>query len=169
LIAHYRAHWQKEDGTFLCLGGAMIDLSGIDRELHKGVADLARQMRTHGYQRDDPVREIFALLGDRWTTLILLVLRIGRWRHAELRRALGRLGAEGKISQRVLTLKLRALERDGIATRHATPDVPPKVSYELSPLGESLVTQIETLLNWVHGNRETIDSARARFDAREVE
>jgi DNA-binding HxlR family transcriptional regulator len=109
------------------------------------------------------VREVFALLGDRWTTLILLVLRIGRWRHAELRRALGRLGAEGKISQRVLTLKLRALERDGIVLRHATADMPPKVSYTLSPLGESLVVETERLIEWVHANRAEIDAARKAF------
>jgi DNA-binding HxlR family transcriptional regulator len=156
---------QCEDGTFLCLRKCdMIDLTGISAELHDGVSALAGEMRTHGYQRDEPVREIFSLLGDRWTMLILLVLAIGSFRHAELQRTLGRLGAEGKISQRVLTLKLRMLERDGLVTRAITPDVPPKVSYALSPLGVGLVGQARTLLGWVQAHRKAIESARDSFD-----
>lgn len=133
--------------------------------MHKAVTALAFDMRAHGYQRGDPVREVFALLGDRWTTLILLVLNIGVWRHAELRRVLSRLAAEGKISQRVLTLKLRALERDGIVRRQATADVPPTVSYELSDLGRSLIGETRRLMAWVHGHRAEIDTARAAFEA----
>jgi DNA-binding HxlR family transcriptional regulator len=141
----------------------MIELDGIDASFHEGVTALAADMRQHGHHRDDPVREIFALIGDRWTTLILLVLEIGVWRHAELRRVLGRLASEGRISQRVLTLKLRALERDGIVIRHTTADVPPKVSYELSELGQRLTNEVKQLIGWVHENRGAIDSAREAF------
>ncbi len=142
----------------------MIDLTGIDEHLHDGLSALATEMRIHGYQRDEPVREIFGLLGDRWSTLILLVLAIGTFRHAELQRALGRLGAEGKISQRVLTLKLRTLERDGLVVRTATDHVPPRVSYTLSPLGCSLLEQTRQLLGWVQVHRGEIEQARAVFD-----
>lgn len=142
----------------------MIDLDRIDEELRAGTMALAAQMQAHGTARDEPVREIFALLGDRWSTLILLVLRIGRWRHADLRRVLGALGAEGRISQRVLTLKLRALERDGLVLRHVTADVPPHVSYELSETGRSLVGQVEGMIEWVHAHRAAIDAARAAFE-----
>jgi DNA-binding HxlR family transcriptional regulator len=138
----------------------LIDLTDIDAKLHHGISSLAADMQAHGYQRDDPAREIFALLGDRWTTLILLVLRIGEWRHAELRRILGRIGAEGKISQRVLTLKLRALERDGMVLRNTSPDTPPKVSYQLTEMGQGLVHEAEKLLSWVHAHRSDIDAAR---------
>lgn len=146
----------------------MIDLTGIDGRLHDGLSALAEEMRTHGYQRDEPVREIFGLLGDRWSTLILLVLAIGTFRHAELQRALGRLGAEGKISQRVLTLKLRTMERDGLVIRSATPDVPPRVSYSLSPLGSGLLAQARALLGWIQSHRSAIEQARAAFDRLEV-
>jgi DNA-binding HxlR family transcriptional regulator len=142
----------------------MIDLDGIDSGLHAGVSALAAEMRAQGYQRSDPVREIPALLGDRWSTLILLVLAIGGWRHAELRRVLGRLGAEGHISQRVLTLKLRALERDGLVLRLATDDVPPKVSYELTGLGRGLVGESRRLIDWVQANSVRILAARQAFD-----
>lgn len=144
----------------------LIDLSDIDTSLHEGLVALAADMQAHGYQRDEPVRAIFGLLGDRWTTLILLVLRIGIFRHAELRRALGRLGAEGRISQRVLTLKLRALERDGLVLRHVTTDVPPHVSYELSVLGKSLLGEVDDLMRWVHAAHDAIIAAQADFDGR---
>jgi len=141
--------------------GPVIDLTGIDGELHHGLTDLAADMRANGYQRDEPVREIFGLLGDRWTMLILLVLAIGIFRHAELRRALGRLGAEGKISQRVLTLKLRTLERNGLVHRETTQHVPPKVSYGLTTMGQSLVVECRRLLSWVHAHQPIINAARA--------
>lgn len=143
----------------------MIDLDDIDASLHAGLAALASDMRANGYQRSDPVREVFALLGDRWTMLILLALNIGTFRHAELLRAIARLSAEGKISQRVLTLKLRTLERNGLVARTVTADVPPKVSYGLTTLGQDLLGEARTMMNWVHQHRTQIDDARTAFDA----
>lgn len=144
-----------------------IDLSGIDPVFHQSIATLARDMAAHGVRRDDPVRSVFGLLGDRWSTLILLVLSFGTWRHAELRRVLGRLGSEEKISQRVLTLKLRALEREGMVTRHVVESVPPKVSYSLTTLGHELHAEAEHLIAWVNARQSAIKQARARFDQAE--
>jgi DNA-binding HxlR family transcriptional regulator len=142
----------------------MIDFTGLSPQLRPALLSLAAQMRADGYQRSDPAREIPALLGDRWTTLILLVLDMGRWRHADLRRVLGRLAAEGRISQRVMTGKLRALERNGFVHREATADVPPKVSYQLTPVGRSLTGEARRLIAWVHAHRAEIDAARTAFD-----
>lgn len=141
-----------------------IDLAGIAPAHHDGIAALAQQMRADGFHREDPVRSTFALLGDRWSTLILLVLAVGTFRHAELRRALGRLAAEENIAQRVLTQKLRALERDGFAARHVTADVPPKVSYSLTPLGHDLTRQAQALIAWLGERTEAIHAARKVFD-----
>ncbi|MCH7628190.1 MAG: helix-turn-helix transcriptional regulator [Proteobacteria bacterium] len=149
--------------------GAAIDLTGIDAAFHAPVDALARQMAAHGTRREEPVRATFGLLGDRWSTLILLVLGMGTWRHAELRRVLSRLGAEEGISQRVLTLKLRALEREGFVARHVVESVPPKVSYALTPLGAQLKAQAERLIDWVNANRDVILDARARFDAQDAD
>jgi DNA-binding HxlR family transcriptional regulator len=121
-------------------------------------------MAEHGVQRDEPVRMIFGLLGDRWSTLILLVLGMGTWRHAELRRVLGRLGAEEKISQRVLTLKLRTLEREGLVVRQVVDSVPPKVSYALTAMGADLRQEAERLIGWVNSRASTIRAAREAFD-----
>jgi len=107
------------------------------------------------------------MLGDRWTSLILMVLAIGPWRHADLKRALAQLSAEQAISQRVLTLKLRTLERNGFVLRHVTGDVPPKVSYSLSPLGLELAGEGRRMVDWANARAEAIRAARQAFDAAE--
>jgi len=111
------------------------------------------------------VRSLSAYVGDRWSVLILLVLDTGRWRHAALRRVLGEISYEGAISQRVLTLKLRSLERDGLVHRDATDDVPPRVSYGLTDTGRGLLGEIRRLLGWIEGNSDAVRAARATFDA----
>lgn len=131
------------------------------------LANLAAEMAIHGKDRDDPAREVMGLLGDRWSTLILLVLGTGTFRHAELRRTLAQLSSEQAISQRVLTLKLRTLERDGFVARAVTGDVPPKVSYRLTPLGADLHTQARALIDWINARAAAIHTARARFDQAE--
>lgn len=129
-----------------------------------GLAELAAEMALYGKDRDDPAREVMGLLGDRWSTLIVLVLATGTFRHAELRRTLAQLSAEQAISQRVLTLKLRTLERDGFVARAVTADVPPKVSYALTPLGVDLHAQARSLIDWINVRASKIRSAREAFD-----
>ena len=141
-----------------------IDLSGIEPGFHDPISALYRTMTVHGIRRDDPVRSVFGLLGDRWSTLILLVLALGTWRHAELRRVLGRLSAEERISQRVLTQKLRALEREGMVTRHVVDSAPPRVSYSLTALGRDFHAEATQLIAWVNAREGTIRQARAVFD-----
>ena len=140
---------------------------GTMDQIADSIAKLAAEMATHGTARDAPVREVMGLLGDRWTTLILLVLATGEWRHAELRRVLARLSAEQAISQRVLTLKLRTLERDGFVARSVSADVPPKVSYRLTALGLALHGQARGLIGWINARESEIAAARERFDAAE--
>ena len=130
-----------------------------------GIAELAAEMARHGKGRDAPVREVMGLLGDRWSTLILLVLATDEWRHAELRRALARLSDEQAISQRVLTLKLRTLERHGFVRRRVTTDLPPKVSYGLTPLGAGLHQEARRMIDWVNSHEHQIRAACAAFDA----
>ena len=143
----------------------MIDPDKVEVAARSGIVELAAEMALHGTARDAPVRAVMALLGDRWTTLILLVLETGEWRHAELRRMLARLSAEQAISQRVLTLKLRTLEREGFVVRATTTDTPPKVSYRLTPLGMDLVGEARRLIAWINGREVTILAARAAYDA----
>jgi DNA-binding HxlR family transcriptional regulator len=105
------------------------------------------------------VSEVLARVGDKWTVLVVSQLGDGPKRFNELRRALG------SISQRMLTLTLRGLERDGLATRTVFPTVPPRIEYELTKLGQSLLAPVSALGLWARRNRSAIQVARQRFDA----
>jgi DNA-binding HxlR family transcriptional regulator len=143
-----------------------VQPAGIDDlEAGRRLAGLVRRMDHHDHGREAPVREVMARLGDRWSTLILLVLSAGTFRHAELRRLIAALSAERSISQRMLTLRLRALERDGMVERTVTPTVPPRVDYALSPLGLEFVGLIEGLLRWLEANDAKIIASRKKFGA----
>jgi len=106
------------------------------------------------------VSEVLARVGDKWTVLVVGTLGDGPKRFNELRRALG------SISQRMLTLTLRALERDGLVTRTVFPTIPPRVDYELTELGRSLLDPVSELGSWARKNRPAIENARHRFDAK---
>ena len=105
------------------------------------------------------VSEVLSRVGDKWTVLVVSTLGDGPKRFNELRRALG------SISQRMLTLTLRALERDGLVTRTVFPTIPPRVDYELTQLGRSLLEPVSELGLWARQNRAAIQDARQRFDA----
>jgi len=105
------------------------------------------------------VSEVLARVGDKWTVLVVSTLGDGPKRFNELRKALG------SISQRMLTLTLRALERDGLVTRTVLPSNPPRVDYELTRLGRSLLEPVSELGAWARKNRVIIEDARQRFDA----
>ena len=89
-----------------------------------------------------PVATTVQLIGSKWKLLILRNLRMRPWRFNELRKNL-----EG-ISQKVLTDSLRAMESDGIVTRTVYPEVPPRVEYSLTPLGESMSPILDAMEQW---------------------
>jgi DNA-binding HxlR family transcriptional regulator len=93
------------------------------------------------------------LLGDSWSSLILFVLACGRVRHSALRRVVNAISHHRPISQRMLTLKLRAFERLSLLERRVSADVPPKVDYTLTEKGYELAVQARGLINWIqeHG------------------
>lgn len=101
---------------------------------------------------------VLARIGDKWS--VLIVSRLGKqpMRFNELKREIG------GISQRMLTLTLRGLERDGLITRTVFPTIPPRVDYELTPLGRSLLVPVSALGDWALRNIVRIETARAAFD-----
>lgn len=105
------------------------------------------------------VNDVVARVGDKWSVLVVVLLGDGPLRFSELKRTV-----DG-ISQRMLTLTLRGLERDGLVTRTVTPSIPPRVDYALTDLGHSLRPPMRALGAWAHANRAAIDAARARYDA----
>ncbi|NLS20158.1 helix-turn-helix transcriptional regulator [Rhizobium sp. P40RR-XXII] len=106
------------------------------------------------------VREILDRIGDKWSLYIIAVLKDGPLRFNELRRRI-----DG-ISQRMLTLTLRGLERDGLVTRTLFPTIPPRVDYELTKSGRELLGPVMALVGWATANQDVIHEARAQYDKR---
>lgn len=104
------------------------------------------------------VREVLSRVGDKWSVLVIGQIGPGPRRFSDLRRSI-----EG-ISQRMLTMTLRGLERDGMITRTVFPTLPPSVEYALTPLGHTLLEPIKGLAQWAETNRVAIQEARAKFD-----
>ncbi len=136
--------------------------AAVLREMATFLETLAR----YGSRREDPVRSVFARLGDRWSILLLQLLRVASFRHATLRRLASAVVPAGEkpISQRMLTLRLRMLERDGIIQRRVTAHVPPQVEYSLTPLGRDLVQKAHSLAMWVCERSARIREARRHYD-----
>src|SRR5262245_40131082 len=108
------------------------------------------------------VSGILSRIGDKWSVLIISRLGEGPRRFNEIKRMIG------GISQRMLTLTLRNLERDGLVSRTVTPTVPPRVDYELTSLGRDLLIPISALGAWAIEHTPCIEAARARFDGAEA-
>lgn len=108
------------------------------------------------------VSEVLDRVGDKWSVLVVTMLGDGPKRFNELKRSIA------SISQRMLTLTLRGLERDGLVTRTVFPTVPPRVDYALTELGCSLLTPVNALGLWARQNRDKMQAARTRFDAVEA-
>jgi DNA-binding HxlR family transcriptional regulator len=104
------------------------------------------------------VTEILSRVGDKWSVQVVVQLGEGPKRFNELRRIVS------GISQRMLTLTLRGLERDGLVTRTVYPTIPPRVDYQLTGLGCSLLRTVRGLGEWAIANRDEILKARRRFD-----
>lgn len=103
--------------------------------------------------------EVLSRVGDKWTVLVVWTLGDSSKRFNELRKSLG------SISQRMLTLTLRALERDGLVKRTVFATIPPRVDYELTKLGRSLLIPVSELGSWARKNRSAIQNARQRYDS----
>jgi DNA-binding HxlR family transcriptional regulator len=105
------------------------------------------------------VADVLARIGDKWTVYIVGLLSNGPMRFSEIRRAVS------AISQRMLSLTLRGLERDGLVTRTVYPTIPPRVDYELTAVGQTLIAPLKQVGSWAIANRDYVEIARARFDA----
>lgn len=110
-----------------------------------------------------PLRELLTRLGDKWSVLLILTLAkmpFQRGRFSEVKKSIP------GISQRMLTATLRNLERDGILKREMFAEVPPRVEYQLTELGTSILNPMKEMVVWIEGNWSTIRTSRDEFDAR---
>jgi DNA-binding HxlR family transcriptional regulator len=104
------------------------------------------------------ISDVLSRVGDKWSVLVVTRLGTGAMRFNELRRSIG------GISQRMLTLTLRGLERDGLVTRTVFATIPPRVDYALTPLGRDLLQPVSALGEWATRNQAKIARAREKFD-----
>jgi DNA-binding HxlR family transcriptional regulator len=108
-----------------------------------------------------PVRSVLDRIGDKWSILIIMLLgEKETMRFNELSKEIG------DISQKMLTVTLRSLEADGLVIRTIYPQVPPRVDYEITPLGKSLVPHIISLSKWATQSLPAIKKSRARFEGK---
>lgn len=107
--------------------------------------------------------DVISLVGDKWSVLIVMCLGGGRRRFTEIKRAV-----DG-ISQKMLTVTLRGLERDGYVTRTVYPTIPPRVEYELTDLGRDLLVPLRALGSWALANHDRVAEARAAYDGRHLQ
>ena len=124
-----------------------------------GVTTAARHLPSEECPK---ISQVLARIGEKWSVLIIIMLGERTRRFSELKRAIG------GISQRMLTLSLRGLERDGLVKRTVFPVVPPRVEYELTPLGQSLRAPVSALGEWARSHLAEIDAAREAFDRKEA-
>lgn len=106
------------------------------------------------------VGDILGHVGDKWSVLIIVLLRERPWRYSELEREIG------TVSKKMLTSTLRNLERDGFVSRTVTPSIPPRVDYDLTPLGREVMDPLDALARWALGNSQRIVAARQNYDER---
>lgn len=106
------------------------------------------------------LREVLSLIGDKWSMLVIVNLGEGTKRFSELKRNI-----DG-ISQRMLTMTVRGLERDGLVHREVFPTIPPRVEYSLTKLGKNLLGPVSSLAKWAWKHRVTMEKSRAAFDGR---
>lgn len=122
--------------------------------------DTETRVATLGRTRSCELRDLLDALADKWSLLVIELLGDGTQRFSELRRRI-----DG-ISQRMLTLTLRHLERDGLVRRTIYPEVPPRVEYALTPMGASLLETVEPMVAWVREHRDEVARSRDAYDGR---
>ncbi|MGV9705446.1 winged helix-turn-helix transcriptional regulator [Streptomyces sp. NPDC003483] len=109
-------------------------------------------------EKGEGIRHVLDRAGDKWTVLVIGTLEHGPVRYTDLQRSIP------GISQRMLTHTLRQLQRDGLVTRSAYPEVPPRVEYALTDLGVTLLGAVTVLIDWAGTHHDEIRVNRARFD-----
>src|SRR6266436_2783672 len=141
----------------------LVALICVPRNLAQGGTILGEthmdvRARSHGYEECRASADILARIGDKWTVMVVGVLSQGSMRYSQIFKLMH------GVSQRMLTLTLKSLERDGLVTRTVYPTIPPRVDYALTKLGHSLLEPVSSLGLWARQNRSAIHDARRRFD-----
>ncbi len=114
------------------------------------------------YAAECPTRQLLDRIADKWTTLLLTTLDEQPMRFNALKRRIG------GVSQKMLSQTLRQMERDGLASRHVEATVPVSVTYEITPLGRTLVTALRPMIDWAETRMDAVEAARRLYDDRTI-
>ncbi|MEH3158468.1 MAG: helix-turn-helix domain-containing protein [Sphingomonas taxi] len=129
-----------QDGTFISPGHPAVTCRG------------------NAYARDCPTRQLLDRIGDKWSVLVLLLLGDAELRFSRIKQRI-----DG-VSQKMLSQTLRALERDGLVTRHPLATVPVTVSYRITPLGRDLLDALQRMIDWAETRMPDVAAAQRRYD-----
>jgi DNA-binding HxlR family transcriptional regulator len=121
-----------------------------------------------GHDPAGPVREVQSLVGDRWSGLILPLLHFGPLRFSTIQKIVG-IADQEPITRRMLSYKLRALERDGFVIRMVSADSPSRVDYSLTTLGEAFYPVFSQLIHWLKDHNGAIEAARRAFERHDTD
>jgi DNA-binding HxlR family transcriptional regulator len=155
------------ESRLIAVAFAALGTHHEDAELQRhrdNLSALIATMLAHGRDRHDPVRTMTACMGDRWTPLLMNLLSGGPMRFGELRRLASLISVEGEISQHVLTMKLRNLERDGLVLRTVVKEVLLRSDYALTELGHHAYKQYLLMMRWAEDATPRIRAARQAYD-----
>ncbi len=146
----------KKEGT-----AVLVDYTGVTNVDNQTITEHQKLKENFERAKDSiennicPVRDIFQRISDKWSLLAILALGVhGTMRFGSIKNEIG------DVSQRMLTVTLRNLEHDGFVTRTVYAVVPPKVEYQLTPLGVSLMNQVRVMTAWIEKNSDEIMAAR---------
>jgi len=136
-------------------------------ERNRRISEFSINFVKDSVSRNDPIISVIRRTGDRWSNFILVILNCGMFRHTELLRTINLLCTiteAPKISQRVLTQKLRAFERDGLVTRTVRPTAPVRTEYRLTPIGAELAGLIWQVVQWTLKHRDALTESQRAYD-----
>jgi len=121
---------------------------------------MEKRLEIYSHAEDCPVRNVLNRFGDKWSILVLMILgEVDNMRFNKLHKTIG------DISQKMLTVTLRSLEADGLVKRTIFPEIPPRVEYEITDRGNSLLVHIHKLSSWAEENMEAINESRKQIKA----
>jgi DNA-binding HxlR family transcriptional regulator len=143
---------------------ALGSVNGIGADREELLEQLAAQITQFESVRNHPIVDVVDHVGNYWRNWLLVILRTGPYRPSTIRRLLAALDPAHPISQRMLTLNLRVLERDGLVAREVVDDEQLHVDYMLTALGRELSDRIMSLIDWIDQHAEEVLRARAAFD-----
>lgn len=145
------------------LGG--VDFGHQDGEQAERLRRLSRLLGDYETVTDNPIVHVVDHVGNYWRSWILVILQTGTYRYTTIMKVLNAVDPSHPISQRMLTLGLRMLERDGLVERRDVEDVRRHVEYSLTPVGEELAERFMSLVEWIDSKAETFDNSRSTYDA----